>query len=324
MRVRSGGTLAIASLGLWPVSMKFSPDRHSCSAICGSTTCSAGLSTRPCRTCRTPTASPSSSSLSTFSWSRIRIRQRSVRRWMTCRPAEGERRLPELGREEGAAPEVRKRTGGQYRDLRHDDGRRRHHACAVELTANAVTLSVNSEARAAREWALLEPVLTGLVRAPLIERQTVEKMMASARDRSSAQDPLRISPNEECRIIHKGLTDHLPPDLGRADPESRQPVAAQGGEDNERLERVIGRDPARAFDSEPCRTLRGVARSSVTKIRVQRHPSFSVKTSLSAASLYGANSHCRARPRRSHSLLIAFSTRTTNAARCVSLATLRW
>ena len=30
--------------------MKFSLDRHSCSAICGSTTCSAGLSTRPCRT----------------------------------------------------------------------------------------------------------------------------------------------------------------------------------------------------------------------------------------------------------------------------------
>jgi hypothetical protein len=58
---------------------------------------------------------------------------------------------------------------------------------AVELTANAVTLSVNSEARAARGRTLLEPVLTGLVRAPLIERQTVEQMMASARDRSAAQ-----------------------------------------------------------------------------------------------------------------------------------------
>ena len=79
---------------------------------------------------------------------------------------------------------------------------------AVELTANAVSLSVNSEARAARGRALLEPVLTGLVRAPLIERQTVEQMMASARDRSSAQDALRLPPNEERRIIHQGLTDH--------------------------------------------------------------------------------------------------------------------
>src|ERR1700692_1314329 len=79
---------------------------------------------------------------------------------------------------------------------------------AVELTANAVTLSVNSEARVARGRALLEPVLTGLVRAPLIERQTVERMMASPRDRSSAQDALRLPPNEERRIIHQGLTDH--------------------------------------------------------------------------------------------------------------------
>jgi hypothetical protein len=101
----------------------------------------------------------------------------------------------------------------------------------VELTANAVTLSVNSEARAARGRRLLEPVLTGLVRAPLIERQTVEQMMASARDRPSAQDALRLPPNEERRIIHQGP---LPPDLGRADPESTQPVAAQGGEDRER------------------------------------------------------------------------------------------
>ena len=73
---------------------------------------------------------------------------------------------------------------------------------AVELTANAVTLSVNSEARAARGRTLLEPVLTGLVHAPLIE------MMASPRDRSSAQDAPHLPPNEERRIIHQGLTDH--------------------------------------------------------------------------------------------------------------------
>jgi hypothetical protein len=40
----------------------------------------------------------------------------------------------------------------------------------IELTAKAVTLSVNSEARAARGRALLEPILVGLVRAPLVER----------------------------------------------------------------------------------------------------------------------------------------------------------
>jgi len=59
--------------------------------------------------------------------------------------------------------------------------------------------------------------------APLIERQTVEQMRASAR--SSAQDALRLRPNEERRIIHQGLTDHyrrtldLPiPSLGNQSP----------------------------------------------------------------------------------------------------------
>ena len=79
---------------------------------------------------------------------------------------------------------------------------------AVELTANAVKLSVNSEARAARGRTLLEPVLTGLVHAPLIERQTVEQMMASPPDRSSARDALGLPPNEERHIIHQGLTAH--------------------------------------------------------------------------------------------------------------------
>jgi hypothetical protein len=50
---------------------------------------------------------------------------------------------------------------------------------AVELTANAVKLSVNSEARAARGRTLLEPVLAGPVRAPLIERQTVYRRATS-------------------------------------------------------------------------------------------------------------------------------------------------
>ena len=110
----------------------------------------------------------------------------------------------------------------------------------VELTANAVTLSVNSEARAARGRTLLEPVLTGLVRAPLIERQTVEQMMASARDRSSAQDALRLPPNEERRIIHQGLTDHYrrtldEPILGNQSPRK----AAKTGKGREKVIRWL-------------------------------------------------------------------------------------
>ena len=111
---------------------------------------------------------------------------------------------------------------------------------AVELTANAVKLSVNSEARAARGRTLLEPVLTGLVHAPLIERQTVEQMMASPPDRSSAQDALGLPPNEERRIIHQGLTAHYRrtldepiPSLGNQSP--RKAAKTRKGREGDRL-----------------------------------------------------------------------------------------
>jgi hypothetical protein len=77
----------------------------------------------------------------------------------------------------------------------------------IELTAKEVTLSVNSEARAKRGQALLEPVLAGLVRAPLVERQTVEQMMASRKPRAE-RDSLDLSPNEKRTIVHQSLTDH--------------------------------------------------------------------------------------------------------------------
>jgi hypothetical protein len=68
---------------------------------------------------------------------------------------------------DSAAPEVCKGTGGHIGTFgtTMDDGAIA--LGAVELTANAVTLSVNSEARAARGRALLEPVLTGSCALPL-------------------------------------------------------------------------------------------------------------------------------------------------------------
>ena len=130
-------------------------------------------------------------------------------------PAEGERRLLELGREKALR---RKFAKGQAANTETfgttmDDGA--IVLGTVELTANAVTLSVNSEARAVRGRTMLEPVLTGLVRAPLIERQTVEQMMASARERPSARDALRLPPNEERRIRERsGEGDRLVEDGG--------------------------------------------------------------------------------------------------------------
>ena len=104
----------------------------------------------------------------------------------------------------------------------------------VELTPKAVTLSVNSEARAARGRALLELVLAGLVRAPpyrAADRRTDDGI--AARPVECAR---RLLSSTQRRAPHHSPRPHgsLPPDIGRADPESRQPVAAQGGEDRER------------------------------------------------------------------------------------------
>jgi len=79
----------------------------------------------------------------------------------------------------------------------------------VELGDKAVILSVNSEARSIRGRALLEPVLKGLVRSPLIERETVEQMMtASPHESLQTSEEMALSPDELKSIIHQSLTDH--------------------------------------------------------------------------------------------------------------------
>jgi hypothetical protein len=79
----------------------------------------------------------------------------------------------------------------------------------VEITGKAVTLSVNSQGRAARGKAMIEPALAGHVRAPLIERQTVEQMMSNSPRRSARKsEPPPLPPDELKRIVHQGLTDH--------------------------------------------------------------------------------------------------------------------
>ena len=54
---------------------------------------------------------------------------------------------------------------------------------------------------------MLEPVLAGLARAPLVERQSIEQMMASSREHSE-QDIVRLPPDEERSIVRQALTDH--------------------------------------------------------------------------------------------------------------------
>ena len=94
----------------------------------------------------------------------------------------------------------------------------------IELKQKTLTLSVNSRARAERGRALLDRALTGLVREPFVETQTVEQMMAS---RGEAQPKVSsgLSPEDERAFIHKSLDDSLWQDARRTDPGARQPDA---------------------------------------------------------------------------------------------------
>jgi len=85
----------------------------------------------------------------------------------------------------------------------------------LELKAKELILSVNSRARAERGRALLEPVLKGLVREPLVETQTVDQMMAS-RGEAQPEAASGLPPEEERAFIHKTLDDHYGRMLGEA------------------------------------------------------------------------------------------------------------
>jgi hypothetical protein len=76
----------------------------------------------------------------------------------------------------------------------------------VEITPKAVTLSVNSERRAERGRALLEPALSGLVRPPFVERQELEQALAERRDRPKPSSGL--SREEERAIVQQSLEAH--------------------------------------------------------------------------------------------------------------------
>ena len=109
----------------------------------------------------------------------------------------------------------------------------------IELKGKTLTLAVNSEAREARGRALIEPLLTGMVREPLVERQTMEQMMASA-DRQRGNEPSSgLPPEQERAIVHQGLTDHYRrmldepiPALGNATP--RTAAKSTKGRERER------------------------------------------------------------------------------------------
>ena len=76
----------------------------------------------------------------------------------------------------------------------------------IELKARTLELHVNSESRAERGSRMIEALLGGLVGAPLMERQTIEQVLAERPDRGSSPKLSGLAPEEERQIIHAAWT----------------------------------------------------------------------------------------------------------------------
>ncbi len=96
----------------------------------------------------------------------------------------------------------------------------------LELQEKTLVFMVNSEKRAERGKALLAPFLEGLTREPLVERQTIEQLMA-AQNREEEKDGekgepsgslLDLTPDERRRIVHEMLDRHYSQQLDQAVP----------------------------------------------------------------------------------------------------------
>jgi hypothetical protein len=92
----------------------------------------------------------------------------------------------------------------------------------LELKDRTLTLQVNSEPRAERGRAMLEPLLEELVSPPLIERQTLNQALAEHAMRGSAPMSSGLSPEEERRLIQTQLDGHYRQQLD-------EPVPMLGG-----------------------------------------------------------------------------------------------
>ncbi len=78
----------------------------------------------------------------------------------------------------------------------------------IELKSNKLELRVNSEGRAERGRKELEPLLDGLVKAPLAERQTLERALEENGDYDQDSAAFNLPTDERHRITHEAMDNH--------------------------------------------------------------------------------------------------------------------
>jgi hypothetical protein len=78
----------------------------------------------------------------------------------------------------------------------------------LELREKELVLETNSQRRANCGRAILQPVIDGLVREPLIKTRTLDQLIQSRSARARQSSSLGLSQEEERRIVHAGLDRH--------------------------------------------------------------------------------------------------------------------
>jgi hypothetical protein len=79
---------------------------------------------------------------------------------------------------------------------------------SLELKGKTLVLSVNAEGRAERGRVLLGPVLDGMVREPLVERQDLAQAAADRPAGGMATNSSGLPFEDERQVIHEGLDHH--------------------------------------------------------------------------------------------------------------------
>jgi len=106
----------------------------------------------------------------------------------------------------------------------------------IELKSNRLELCVNSEGRADRGRKELEPLLSDLVKAPLVEHQTLEQALQEHGEYDQVPAALDLPSDERRRIVHEALDNHYRahldepiPALGNISP--RKAIQSKKGRD---------------------------------------------------------------------------------------------
>ncbi len=110
---------------------------------------------------------------------------------------------------------------------------------SLELKGKTLVLSVNSESRAERGRVMIAPVLEGMAKEPLVERQVLAQPMAGRPIVGKAAASSDLPPEDERRVIHESLDRHYRKQLDEPIPMLGDVTPRQAAKSAEGREKLV-------------------------------------------------------------------------------------